>query len=124
MIDQGPGLTASQRAVLLDPLGRLNGERPAALGISVASGFMGLVNGHVDPKTPPEGDSGDSAVPSRCVEHDQLTRSVGEIGHGPEFRRPLFLDPSVLQITIAPPQVRMNMPTMMKPAALMLKFSM
>ena len=55
VIDQGPGLTASQRAVLLDPLGRLNGERPAALGISVASGFMGLVNGHVRLEDTPGG---------------------------------------------------------------------
>ncbi len=41
VIDRGPGLTASQRAVLLDPLERLNGERPAALGISVVTGFHG-----------------------------------------------------------------------------------
>ncbi|HTT59235.1 MAG TPA: DUF4118 domain-containing protein [Acidimicrobiales bacterium] len=47
VIDQGPGLTPGQRAVLLDPVERLNGERPAALGISVATGFMGLVHGHV-----------------------------------------------------------------------------
>ncbi len=47
VIDQGPGMTASQRAVFLDPLERLNGERPAALGISVVTGFMGLLKGYV-----------------------------------------------------------------------------
>ncbi|MGC2486001.1 MAG: DUF4118 domain-containing protein [Acidimicrobiales bacterium] len=47
VIDQGPGLTASQRAVLLDPMARLNGERPAALGVSVVEGFMELLHGHV-----------------------------------------------------------------------------
>jgi len=55
VIDQGPGLTPSQRAVLLDPLGRLNGERPAALGISVASGFMGLIHGQLRLEDTPGG---------------------------------------------------------------------
>ncbi len=55
VIDQGPGLTPSQRAVLLDPLGRLNAERPAALGISVASGFMGLIRGHLRLEDTPGG---------------------------------------------------------------------
>ena len=55
VIDQGPGLTPSQHAALLDPLARLNGERPAALGISVAMGFMELVGGHLRLEDTPGG---------------------------------------------------------------------
>jgi two-component system sensor histidine kinase KdpD len=54
VIDRGPGMSATQRSKLLEPSQRLSPEG-ASLGLSVASGFVDLLEGQIRLEDTPGG---------------------------------------------------------------------
>jgi two-component system sensor histidine kinase KdpD len=55
VIDRGPGLSAAQRSALLVPAQRLNTEGGTSLGLSVAAGFLELLQGDLRLEDTPGG---------------------------------------------------------------------
>ena len=56
VIDQGPGMTAQQREIILAPFGRLRAEQfSAGLNLAVASGFIQLLGGRLHFEDTPGG---------------------------------------------------------------------
>ena len=55
VIDRGPGVSPARRSALLEPMKRLSPEGGASLGLSVASGFLDLLNGELRLEDTPGG---------------------------------------------------------------------
>jgi two-component system sensor histidine kinase KdpD len=55
VIDRGPGISRARRSTLFEPKQRLDGESGATLGLSVASGFMDLLQGEIRVEDTPGG---------------------------------------------------------------------